>query len=47
MLNCTCFGQGRGRWKCDPIGKIGIFLEVSKPWEVWENFKYCELCDIP
>lgn len=21
MLNCTCFGQGRGRWKCDPIGE--------------------------
>lgn len=20
MMNCTCFGQGRGRWKCDAIG---------------------------
>lgn len=19
-MNCTCFGQGRGRWKCDAIG---------------------------
>lgn len=21
MMNCTCFGQGRGRWKCDAIGE--------------------------
>ena len=20
MMNCTCYGQGRGRWKCDAIG---------------------------
>lgn len=21
-MNCTCFGQGRGRWKCDAIGEL-------------------------
>lgn len=20
MMNCTCYGQGRGRWKCDALG---------------------------
>lgn len=24
MMNCTCFGQGRGRWKCDAIGKLAL-----------------------
>lgn len=30
MLNCTCFGQGRGRWKCDPVGK---FVPSCVSWE--------------
>lgn len=24
-MNCTCFGQGRGRWKCDAIGEFTTF----------------------
>lgn len=30
MLNCTCFGQGRGRWKCDPVGKLIPFMFMSE-----------------
>lgn len=22
MMNCTCFGEGRGRWRCDPMGAL-------------------------
>lgn len=21
-MNCTCYGQGRGRWKCDAVGAL-------------------------
>lgn len=24
MMNCTCYGQGRGRWKCDAIGAFMV-----------------------
>lgn len=36
MMNCTCFGQGRGRWKCDAIGRfhqhtdLKLFLLIIK-----------------
>lgn len=26
-MNCTCFGQGRGRWKCDAIGWLTLLAE--------------------
>lgn len=29
MMNCTCFGQGRGRWKCDAIGKQAFVAMFS------------------
>lgn len=22
MMNCTCFGQGRGYWYCNPLGEF-------------------------
>nr|3EJH_A Chain A, Fibronectin [Homo sapiens]3EJH_B Chain B, Fibronectin [Homo sapiens]3GXE_A Chain A, Fibronectin [Homo sapiens]3GXE_B Chain B, Fibronectin [Homo sapiens] len=38
MLNCTCFGQGRGRWKCDPVdqcqdSETGTFYQIGDSWE--------------
>ncbi|XP_054441659.1 fibronectin isoform X2 [Pteronotus mesoamericanus] len=38
MMNCTCFGQGRGRWKCDPIDQCQdsesqTFYQIGDSWE--------------
>ncbi|TNN04510.1 hypothetical protein fugu_001539 [Takifugu bimaculatus] len=38
MMNCTCFGQGRGRWKCDAIDQCQEpetrgFYQIGESWD--------------
>lgn len=40
MMNCTCYGQGRGRWKCDALGVFVAPAVISN-----SQCSYCICCD--